>query len=194
MSTALSTLAASLQAQMNWQVTLTSTGLAAKQDQETPNKKFTFSLGTGLGSCNEVVVRYDDITTSGSLSIDLTSQTDVCGQAVNFSAIKGIFIWLLATGDTALDGVTVGTACSGIIIDNTVVNALSAQSHSGWFDNGSEGGVGGSKFTIPNGAVLPFAIPSAGGLVVDGTHKIIKLTNLDAGVHAHVQTVLFGNG
>ena len=50
----------------------------------------------------------------------------------------------------------------------------------------------GSKFCIPNGAILLFATPSAGGVLVDGTHKIIKYTNVDAAVTAKIQTTLFG--
>ncbi len=202
---ALSTLAGTINSIFQWTATLARTGLnyapVTVPDNFAKAMKFgtaaaNAALTNGIAGADEVVSKIYVITSSGNASIDLTSLTDVVGQtAITLARIKGICIRLLSVADDA----TNGTAATSVTIDNTVTNALHAQSHSGWFDNANEGlatgGMGdatGSKITIPSGGMLLYALPNAAGVVVDSTHKIIKVVNNDGGVSAAVQVTLIG--
>jgi hypothetical protein len=211
---ALTSLTAKLIAGYQWTAQLNRSGAGYTPITVNDTITDTFQFGTsGLGAANtsnnvstgqvsgsdELVASLVTLTASGggtpSLSLNLTAlngaagqPTDVCGQTVNFARVKAIRIQLL---NTAQDP-TNGTSCSSITIDNTVANALSAQSHSGWFDNAGEATTAGSKFTLTSGARLTYEAANAAGLVVDGTHKIIKLTNNDAVNAAAIRVVLIG--
>jgi hypothetical protein len=198
---AISSLTATITAAIGWNAsnTLTGSDYAPNSNNSTPKKQL--SLGTAAanaaaGGADELYSAITSLAGSASASIDLTSITDILATAgVSLARVKGIMIRLLSV----IDDTTIGTAASAINIDNTVANALSATTNSGWFNNANEGtatgGAGdatGSKFCIPNGGVLLFATPSAGGVVTSGTKKIIKLTNLDAAVIAKVQVTVLG--
>ena len=192
----LTTLQANLTVQMGWTATLQlGGGASAIAPLSSSNSiKKTLTAGTtaanaAVGGANEMYSAMTALTASASVSIDFTSVSDIMGQtAGSFARLKGIMAQLLSATDDSVNG----TAAAAVNIDNTVVNALSAQSNSGWFNNGAEGGASGSKFCIPNGGVLAFGTPSAGGVVIDSTHKLCKLTNLDSGITANVLLSAFG--
>jgi hypothetical protein len=107
---------------------------------------------------------------------------------ITLARVKAILIQLLSTSDDA----TNGTPASSVTINNTATNSLSAQTHSGWFDNGAEGTTAGSKFTLHNGAALLYLDPGAAGITVDATHKIINVVNNDSANPAAVQITVWG--
>ena len=198
---ALDTLTATFKAQLGWtaQKNITGSDYSANVNSTTIAK--SGSIGTSAanaaaGGSDELYSAVTSLSASSSASIDLSSLTDILGQtSIALVRVKAILIRLLSTTDDSV----IGTAASSINIDNTVANALSAQSNTGWFNNAHEGtatgGAGdatGSKFCIPNGGVLSFYTPVAAGVAVDGTHKIIKVTNNDSGVTAKVQITVVG--
>lgn len=178
---------------LNWNAAKNVTGTKAITSQDTWTKKAGYSTAIAnatQGGANEQVALTQTVSASSSVSIDLTSLTDVVGTgSVTGARVKAIVLHLLsATDDTVL-----GTAAASVTIDNTVTNALSAQSHSGWFDNAAEGAANGSKFTIPNGGWLAFGTDNAGGVIIDSTHKVAKLTNNDGALAAKVRVgLVFG--
>lgn len=194
---ALSTLTSTFGPSVSWTASKTITGsdYAALANTSSILKP---SMAVGTAAANNAANGGDELTSSitsvsasSSASIDLTSLTDILqSSGVSLARVKAILIRLLSTTDDP----TNGTAASSVTIDNTTSNSLSAQSHSGWFDNGSEGAAGGSKFTIPNGGFLMFGVgvTNAAGVLVDSTHKIIAVHNNDAGVTAKVQVTLLG--
>ena len=152
----------------------------------------TSAANAAAGGSDEVYSTILTITASSSTSLDLTSLANIFGTTITFARIKAVVIRLLASTDTDSSGTALGTAATYIVIDNTVTNALSSQSNTGWFSNAAEGAANGSKFTIPNGAFLAFSLGNAAGVVVDGTHKVIKLTNGDSSLSAKVLVTLIG--
>lgn len=197
----LSTLSATLTAQLSWTATKTLTGTAYSAITNQSAIKKALSLGTSaanaaVGGADELASFVTSVSASSSSSIDLTAMTDILNQSsASLARAKAIVIRLLSASDDA----TNGTAAASITLDNTVTNALSAQSHSGWFDNAHEGtatgGMGdatGSKFTIPNGGFLAFGTPAAAGVLVDGTHKVVKITNNDGAIAAKAETSFVG--
>jgi hypothetical protein len=176
---------------LNPQLNLTGTDYQPNVNQSIVSKAIAFVLGGNVAlGINQIVSVVTTIAASGSLSIDLTALTNLLQQAsVNLARVKAIILRVLSVADDA----TNGTAAVGVTVDNTVANALSSQANSGWFNNAAEGAGAGSRFCIPNGAILVFATPSAAGVLVDGTHKIIKLTNLDGAVTVAVQYTIFGS-
>lgn len=191
---AIGNLTASATVQLGWtaQNSLTGTDYSPTQQSSTIRKLQTHGTAVanaGVGGGDELYSAISSISASGTVSIDLTAITDILSQAgISLARVKFIMLRLLSVADDA----TNGTAASSVTLDNTVANALSAQAHSGWFDNGSEGAVGGSKFTVPNGAGLIFMLPNAAGVVVDGTHKVIKAVNNDGSLTAKLQLSVMG--
>jgi len=190
----LTTLSATAAASLSWTATKSLTGTAYSAIANASTLRTSFGLGTTVanavvGGADELASFITSIPASSSASIDTTAVTDILNQAAaSFARLKLLMIRLLSV---SLDA-TNGTAASSITLDNTVVNALSAQSNSGWFNNGAEGAVGGSKFTIPSGGVLFFGTPAAAGILVDATHKIIRLTNNDTSLAAKAETSFVG--
>lgn len=191
---ALDSLAVSFKVLMGWTATKNIVG-----SDYTPNTNATTiskagTLGTSVanavaGGGDELYSAVTSLAGSASASIDLTALVDILGQAAMlFARVKVILIRVLSVADDAV----IGTAAVGVSIDNTVVNGLSSQANSGWFSNAAEGGASGSRFTIPNGGALAFFTPAGAGVLVDGTHKIIKLTNLDGAVTIKVQVSIAG--
>lgn len=191
---ALDSLTSNLLVQLGWNATKNVVGSDYTPNTNQSTVKKALSIGTAVadaaaGGGDELVSFVQTIAASGSASIDLTSLTDILGATgVSLARVKAIVIRLLS----ATDDTTIGTAAASVTIDNTVTNALSSQSNSGWFSNAAEGAANGSKFAIPNGGVLAFGTPAAAGVLVDPTHKVVKVTNNDAGLAAKVQISLVG--
>lgn len=198
---ALDSLASTLKLLINWTAQKNVTGTDYTATANVSQIQKTLTLGTAAanaaaGGSDELISKIYSIGASSNTSIDLTSLTDILAQtSVSLARVKAIVIRLLSASDDS----TNGTAASSITIDNTVTNALSAQSNTGWFNNAHEGtatgGAGdatGSKFTIPSGGWMGFGVANAGGVLVDGTHKVIKIVNNDAGLAAAVQVTLVG--
>jgi hypothetical protein len=182
------TVGLSITAQKN----ITGSDYSPIQNTSTITKAVNLGTSSGnatAGGADECASFIQSIAASGSASIDLTSLTDfLAATGVSLARVKSITIRLLSAADDS----AVGTAAGSITIDNTVTNALSSQSNSGWFSNAAEGAANGSKFTIPNGAYLSFGVANAAGVVVDSTHKLIKVTNNDGSLSAKVQFTLTG--
>jgi len=121
------------------------------------------------------------ISSSSSSNVDLTSITNILQQTgVTLARVKSIVIRLLSTTDDPVNG----TAASSIIVGNNGSNDWISQAGAGWFTTA------GSELTIPNGGVVLFGTPSAAGVLVDSTHKIIKIANSDGALNAAVQVTL----
>ncbi len=190
---AIASLAAQMKAVFSWSAANNITG--SDYGQISNNTTLTKTLNVGTALANAVAgggdLLYSLVTSlafGASASLDLTSLTDILGTAANFTRVKGIMIRPLS----ATDDTTIGTAATPLLIDNTVTNALSSQSSSGWFANAAEGAANGSRFHIPTGGFLFFGVPSAAGVITDGTHKIIKLTNSDGALTMKIQVTLVG--
>ena len=191
---AINSLAFKLAAAFGWTAANNLTGADYGQNQNNSSPQKSLSIGTAVannvaGGGDELYSTITTIAPSGNATIDLTSITDILQQtAISLARAKVIIIRLLSSTDDA----TNGTAASSVTIDNTVTNGLSAQSHSGWFDNGAEGAAGGSKFAIINGGIMLYGTPSATGILVDSTHKLLKIVNNDGALSAKVQVTVCG--
>jgi hypothetical protein len=191
---ALDSLTATLTAQLGWtaQKNVVGSDYSANVNASTIKKSLavgTSAANAAVGGADELYSAVTSLTASASASIDLTAIADILNQAgISLARVKGILIRVLS----ATDDNVIGTAAVGVVIDGTVTNALSSQSNSGWFSNAAEGAAGGSKLTVPNGGFVAFGTPSAGGVVVDATHKVIKITNLDGAVTAKCQISVMG--
>ena len=164
------------------------TGLGSVQAG--PSIKKTISWGTtaadaAVGGADEAFAILSSISASSSVSIDFNAGiTDIMGIAsVALARLKCLAIQLLSAADDSVNG----TAASYVTLDGTVSNGLTSQSGSGGlFSNVS-------KLDIPNGSVaVPFCLPSAAGVAVDSTHKVVKLTNADGALTA--KTLSMGVG
>src|SRR6476620_2860083 len=182
----LDALTAQVQIVTAWQAQKNVTGFQATAKNDGAQKKITTVIGGAIASgANEVYSALLTLAGAASTTLDLTALTDVLGFTLNFARVKGWFIWLLAATDTAPDGTTSGTACSGI----TVGNAASNQ----WAGTGypvSDQSTG--KQTLGNGEFRGGGTPVAAGWLVDGTHKSLKILNNDAVVSAKIVLVLIG--
>lgn len=137
----------------------------------------SFILGTtALGTCNLNEPLQYTIVPSGTLSIDLTSIITAILGTVTFARIKG---YIVAQDPTSL-------ATAGISIDQSTANSFL-----GWFS----GATGTPIITLKVGGFIAIGGDVTDtGYVVDGTHKIIHITNLDAaaGHNAIVNVFLIG--
>ena len=141
---ALTTLSATLSAVFNFQASLAKSGLTPEQQNTNVGKAMKFSLGTGALQGQEIYATLLSIAASGNTTIDLQVLQDVCGQTLSFSTVKGFFVWLLSTSDSAPDG-TAGTACSAVTLGAAASNPFL-------------GPLGGTTptITLPNGSVCMF--------------------------------------
>lgn len=191
---AISSLSATFTGSITWNAANSLTGSEYSQNTNSTNLRKAMTGGTSVanavaGGGDELYSAVTSLAFGASASIDLTSLTDILQTSgVSLARVKWIMIRVLSTTDDS----SIGTAATPLLIDNTVTNALSSQSSAGWFANAAEGAANGSRFHVPNGGILLFGTPSAAGLVVDGTHKIIKFTNSDGAVTMKVQLTVFG--
>ncbi len=115
---------------------------------------------------------------AGTLTLDLTSFTDIVGRlAQSMARVKSFYAILLNSSQDS----SIGTACSGVTIGNAATNAIqlwhSADAHTTPSTNGGE---------------TYHSNPTATGWVVDGTNKNILFTNLDATVTAKLYVEIVG--
>jgi len=185
---AMSSLAVTVTAGISVVASNTLTGSDYGANSNSTNIKKNLSIGTAAanaaaGGSDELYSAITSLAASASASIDLTSITDLLQTSgVSLARVKAIMIRVLSTTDDS----SIGTAASSVKVDGSVTNGLVSQSGTGWLFNSS------SLFEIPNGGVLLFATPTAGGVLVDGTHKVIKVTNVDGSVIAKVQVTVCG--
>jgi hypothetical protein len=146
--------------------------------QGNPKKAIGFTTGTNTANqVDELSSKIYSVAAGGTANIDLTALLDVLGNTVSLVRVKGLLFQLLSTADDA----TNGTACSGVTIGNAGSNAfqmfLGAQAHT---------------IVLGNGEAAAWLSPSAGGLTVNGTHKIVLITNNDVVNPAAVQVTVLG--
>ncbi len=143
----------------------------------------TAAANAAVGGSNEAALFITSVAGSGSATIDFTSVTDLLNTAaVSLARIKAIWFCLLSA---ALDSVN-GTAATSVTLGNNSGNDWISQSHTGWLASAA------SVMDVPNGGSVGFCTSSAGGILVDNTHKIEKVTNNDTVVAAKLQTFLCG--
>lgn len=184
----MSTLTAKGQMQTLLQAQNNLTPQAAGPIQNVSTVTKTFSLGTAAANnaangADECALFITSVGNSGNSNIDLTNITDLLNTAaVSLSRVKWTQMQLLSAADDSANGNT----CSSCTIGNNGTNDWISQSHSGWLATAA------SVFDLPNGGCLAFGTPSANGVVVDGTHKLIHVVNNDAGNSAKFQLALIG--
>lgn len=117
--------------------------------------------GTGATQANVCFVLPWTIATTASLDIDFTSgQTDINNVAVNLTKVKLVYCEVTTPGAT--DYIKMGP------LNATNANQL-------WY-----GGVTATYYEEVR-TLLLHAITNGAGYTVDGTHKILRLTNPTAG-------------
>jgi hypothetical protein len=142
-----------------------------------------FSSGVGVGAMDRLAVLRCSIAASGTYNIDVSAGTasggtptavvDLNGAAITFARIKLLAIELVdaASGSTGVH--TVPAVANGLSI---YVGGIIRATGSG---SGGEGG-------------FLWWDRSAGGIVVDGTHKVISIVNDDASYAATLNVVIGG--
>lgn len=190
MSTALGGLSYSETITVGWNATVNITGQDYANSPignvTTISKQIKMSNGVAdavAGGASELYSAISVITPSSSVSLDVTSLTDILNRsASNLARVKGITVRLLSTTDDA----TNGTAAASVTVDGTVANALLSTTNSGWLSNNT------SKFDIANGDYLKWGTTGAAGIVVSATNKVIKITNNDGSKNAAAQVTIVG--
>ncbi len=142
------------------------------------------ATGHIANECNQISSKIFSVGAGGTNAIDLSAAfVNVVGNpTATWARIKAVYIQLLSVAQD----VTNGTACSSITIGNNGGNDWISQSFSGWL------GAAASVFDLANGQQMSWSTDNAVGTVVDGTHKIMKLTNNDGAVAAAVEITLIG--
>ena len=182
----LSSLTFSFNPQLSWNAVVTNTG--ADYANSSPKSQGGINLPTisyasttanaAVGGADEFISFVQTVNASSSVTIDLTALTDILKQSsVSLARVKFMMFRLLSAADDA----TNGTAASSITVGNNASNDFL-----GWLAGTTP------TFSVSNGGCVLFSEPSAGGKTVDGTHKILKITNNDAGVAAKVQITIVG--
>ena len=149
----------------------------------TGTAKFT-SVGTGANQVNQAASKIYSIAASSSTTIDMSAAITnlVNNSTATFARVKVIMIRLLSTTDDA----TNGTLAASITVGNAASNQFISQSGSGFLSSAT------STEDIPNGGGRAFWCSNANGVVIDGTHKNLKIANNDAGLAAAVEVTLVG--
>lgn len=162
----------------------TPTGLADTTNNFTFNKSHSFTLGTGAGTANQFYAALRTLSGGASETIDLNgSLTDLVGNtSILVDNICGMAIMLLSASDTAPDGETVGTACTGITIGAAGSNPF-------------VGPLGGTAptITLPSGGWIAFARSDATGWSsAAGSADNLQVVNNDGAVAAKYLIGFFG--
>lgn len=186
---ALDSLSSTLKIQLNWTAEDNLTGDDYSPVQNTGTITHQSSVGTSAannaaGGGNELISWIQSISASSSATIDLTSLTNILqASGISLARVKGIVIRLLSTTDDE----TNGTAATYVTVGNNSSNDWTSQSGGrGWLASAT------SVLDIPNGGAVGASFPSAAGVLVDSTHKIIKIANADSSVAAKVQISIQG--
>jgi len=171
----------------NNNVTLSATTPRAADDFSPPSYNVTVTkpqvvikntqANNAAGGGDQSLAQVFAIAAAASVTIDLTSFTNVAGQtASSFARLKYLMVRLLSPGDDAA-----GTLCSGIQLAPGATN--------GWT---GVFGTATSTIVLGNGDVFKWETQKAAGVTVDATHKTITLTNSDASLVAKVQVIAVG--
>jgi hypothetical protein len=182
---ALTTLTSTLLVQLGWTAQKALVG-----DNYTPNQngstlKSSGSVGTSLGNTaagggDELCSSILSVAGGGTATIDLTAMVEITGATgISLARIKGILFRLL---NPTLDA-TNGTLASAVTVGNNAANDFISQA-------GNPGYLGSATSTlvIPNGGAAAFIFPSGNGVVVDATHKIVKVANNDGAIAAKFES------
>lgn len=188
MAAPITALTASLQCLLTFNAQQTVTGLTKgirNNDQVTPTA--TFSV-TGAAVANGANQAYSAITSIGagsSTTIDLSAAlTNIVGSSTaTFARLKAILIELVSTAQDS----TNGTACTSITFGAAASNQFITQSSGRGFL-----GTTTSTHDVPNGGFYAFGVDNAAGVLVDSTHKSLKILNNDGAVPAAVRITLIG--
>lgn len=170
----LATLTGSFAAVAGFSETKTVTGQSAIAFTPALNAAASFTAAgtTTAATANLATPLQYTITSSGTQTIDLTSITDPLLGSVTFARCKGLIIQHAST-----------SAASSIKWNQSIANSLL-----GWFS----GATGTPIITLLPGEWIGIGGASANGQTVDGTHKIITITNLDASNSATVNVFFVG--
>lgn len=141
----------------------------------TPSQKLSAKSGTGAGKVGKVYANTFNVAPSGTTTLDLTSLTDPLGAALDFSTVFLCDLYL--TGGTGQS--------SGIKIQPDASNGFCF-------------GMGGTTPFIPilngpDGGTFKVGGFDGTGHVVDTTHKILDIVNLDSVNAANGTIYIFGN-
>lgn len=185
---ALDSLSVSVLAQIGWTAQKNVTGSDYSPNSNSSTIKKSLSIGTSAansaaGGSDELYSAVTSLAGAASASIDLTSISDILAiSGVLLARVKCILMRVLSVADDA----AIGTAASGALLDGTVANGLLSQAGSGWLKAAT------STADIINGGFLMYGTPAGAGVLVDATHKVIKVTNNDGAVTAKVQITVVG--
>jgi hypothetical protein len=186
---ALTSLKSDLLLQLNWTAQKALTGDNYSPNQNASTLKATGSVGTSAGNTavqggDELCSSIISVAAGGTATIDLTAMTEITGATgISLARVKGILFRLLNAG---LDA-TNGTAASYVTIGNNAANDFIGQAaNPGYLGSAT------SVLQIPNGGAAGFTFPSGNGVVVDATHKILKITNNDGAIAAKLEASFQG--
>lgn len=130
------------------------------------------------GGADQCYYGIASIAASATLILDLTSFTNVAGQAgASLARVKKVLIRLLSVADDS----GAGTACTSVTIQPDGTN--------GWTNLLGTG----STLKLLNGDKFDWETQSALGVAVDGTHKRLDVVNND-GVNAAAVEILVVGG
>ena len=164
LSVALSALTGQVNHQLSANAGNTVTGFTSTVPMSLQSVSPITALGTTTaGAANLGSVTKHTIAASGSLSIDMTARVDPAG-TWNYARIKALSI--------VHDAASAATGSGGVKYD------LSAANSGFWWFGGA--GDATTFVDLLPGEALTVGGLTANGFVVDGTHKVIKITNLDA--------------
>jgi hypothetical protein len=179
------TLTGNLSIGIAWEQQKPLAGMPATVASNSLAKRIAWQTGAGLNQCDELYAAVRTLLAGSNETLDLAAGglvNPVGDASITFARIKGMRIYLLGTADTASDGVTVGTACSGITLGGSGSTFL--------------GPLGGTtpSFTLQNGMVFGWGTPTSAGFPVGaGSTDTLKVTNNDGAVAAVYEIVLFGS-
>ncbi len=133
----------------------------------------TDAANAAVGGADEYFNFLINLTSSGSSTLDLTTMTNVLGQAsVSIARIKAYQFQLLSVAQDA----TNGTACTSIAIGNaaTLGQLLNLDDST-------------ATFTVFTGGSWAYSDQTAGGFAVSGSTKNLKFLNNDSGHAAAIR-------
>lgn len=160
---------------LSFQLTPASGFLANSQITVADSYLTQFGYGHLADQCDLVYAASITFVTSTPQTLDLTSLTDVVGGAVNFARVRLVAIKNLSTADAAV--LTVG---------NSVTNEWD-----GFLSAAGTLKVFPSSANNPKGGWVILTAPNTTGIVVDSTHKTLKL---DPGANAFTVNVIIAGG
>ncbi len=127
----------------------------------------TIANAAAGGADNLLAAVYEAGATGGTIDVDLQAFVDIANQsAQSMARVKVLIVQLLRAADDPDNG----NAATGAEIAVGATN--------GWL--GIFKAVG-DAIKLQPGQINLFATPSAGGWTVDATHKVLTITNTDAG-------------